>query len=198
MPARTSLRSLTRPLTTASRPTTSARRGLVQSAYSFLPTNALPEKPRGKGLTEIRGPYYFPVTATYLNELLSDWGAYVDGVKFAGGAFSLMPEERLKHLIDVAHQHGTLPAQLRVFHLSMYCYCLDCYVSTGGFIERVLSSSAGSPEVVSKYLTACKNMGFDILEISSGFLSIPTESWLNLIEDTKKHGLKPKPEVGIQ
>lgn len=41
-------------------------------------------------------------------------------------------------------------------------------------------------------------MGFDVLEISSGFLSIPTESWINLIEDTKKHGLKPKPEVGIQ
>ena len=41
-------------------------------------------------------------------------------------------------------------------------------------------------------------MGFDVLEISSGFLSIPTESWLNLIEDTKKYGLKPKPEVGIQ
>ena len=47
-------------------------------------------------------------------------------------------------------------------------------------------------------MKACKNMGFDVLEISSGFLSIPTESWLNLIEDTKKHGLKPKPEVGIQ
>ena len=41
-------------------------------------------------------------------------------------------------------------------------------------------------------------MGFDVLEISSGFLSIPTESWINLIEDTKKHDLKPKPEVGIQ
>lgn len=157
-----------------------ARRGVAsKSAFAFLPSNALPPKPRGKGLTEIRGPYYYPVTATYLDELLSDWGAYVDGIKFAGGAFSLMPEERLKLLIEVAHKH-------------------DCYVSTGGFIERVLSTSAGSPQVISKYLTACKNMGFDVLEISSGFLSIPTESWLNLIEDTKKHGLKPKPEVGIQ
>ena len=74
----------------------------------------------------------------------------------------------------------------------------DCYVSTGGYIERVLATSGGSPQIISKYLSTCKDMGFDVLEISSGFLSIPTESWLNLIEDTKKHGLKPKPEVGIQ
>ncbi|KIP11083.1 hypothetical protein PHLGIDRAFT_114984 [Phlebiopsis gigantea 11061_1 CR5-6] len=90
-----------------------------------------------------------------------------------------MPEERLKLLIDVAHKH-------------------DCYVSTRGFIERVLATSGGSPQVVSKYFTDCKNMGFDVLEISSDFLSIPTASWLSLIEDTKKHGLKSKPEVGIQ
>lgn len=37
-----------------------------------------------------------------------------------------------------------------------------------------------------------------MLEISSGFLSIPTDDWASLIEFTAKHGLKPKPEVGIQ
>src|ERR1700738_2441559 len=57
--------------------------------FSFLPSNTLPPKPRQKCLTEIRGPYYAAVTATYLDELLSDWGEFVDGVKFAGGAFSL-------------------------------------------------------------------------------------------------------------
>jgi phosphosulfolactate synthase (CoM biosynthesis protein A) len=79
-------------------------------------------KSRQSGITEIRGPYYAPVTKTYLEELLGDWGTmaqyiirashllhcisgeYVDGVKFAGGAFTLMPEERLKALIDVAHK----------------------------------------------------------------------------------------------
>ncbi|RPD63757.1 coma-domain-containing protein [Lentinus tigrinus ALCF2SS1-6] len=148
--------------------------------FSFLPANSLePKATRTKGLTEIRGPYYAPVTNTYLDELLKDWGEYVDGVKFAGGAFSLMPEDRLRTLIDTAHKHG-------------------CYVSTGGFIERVLSASGGDKAVVSKYLTTCKNMGFDVLEISSGFLSIPTDDWASLIEFTAAHGLKPKPEVGIQ
>jgi hypothetical protein len=71
--------------------------------FSFLPTNSIPPKPRGIGLTEIRGPYYAPVTQTYL-----DWGEYVDGIKFAGGAFSLMPKDRLQALIDTCHKHGML------------------------------------------------------------------------------------------
>lgn len=75
--------------------------------FSFLPANSLePKASRKMGLTEIRGPYYAPVTKTYLDELLKDWGEYVDGIKFAGGAFSLMPEDRLRALIDVAHKHG--------------------------------------------------------------------------------------------
>lgn len=53
------------------------------SSFSFLPINQLPAKPnRKKGITEIRGPYYAPVTRTYLDELLSDWGEYVDGIKY--------------------------------------------------------------------------------------------------------------------
>ena len=78
----------------------------IKYPFSFLPANSLSPKPRKIGLTEIRGPYYAPVTQTYLDELLSDWGEYVDGIKFAGGAFSLMPRERLQGLIDVAHKHG--------------------------------------------------------------------------------------------
>ncbi|KAF8636238.1 hypothetical protein AX17_003723 [Amanita inopinata Kibby_2008] len=165
-----------RHISTSARRLTTAKRG---SAFDFLPSNVLPAKPRAYGLTEIRGPYYAPVTRTYLDELLSDWGEYVDGVKFAGGSFSLMPRDGLRALIDTAHKH-------------------DCYVSTGGYIERVLSSSAGNKHVIEKYLQACKDSGFDVLEISSGFLSIPTEDWLSLVELTASYGLKPKPEVGIQ
>jgi phosphosulfolactate synthase (CoM biosynthesis protein A) len=40
--------------------------------------------------------------------------------------------------------------------------------------------------------------GFDIIEISAGFISIPTKDWLRLIELVRKSGLKAKPEVGIQ
>jgi phosphosulfolactate synthase (CoM biosynthesis protein A) len=77
-------------------------------------------------------------------------------------------------------------------------YRHDCYVSTGGYIERVLAASGGDQGVVERYVKTCKNMGFDVLEISSGFLSIPTEDWAELVALVASHGLKPKPEVGIQ
>ena len=41
-------------------------------------------------------------------------------------------------------------------------------------------------------------MGFDILEISSGFNTIPVDDWLRLVEKVQRAGLKAKPEVGIQ
>ncbi|KAH8102811.1 phospho-3-sulfolactate synthase coma [Phellopilus nigrolimitatus] len=159
-----------------------ARETSADSPFAFLPANALvPKTGRGeksKGLTEIRGSYYNPVTYTYLDELLSDWGEFVDGVKFAGGAFTLMPPARLKSLIDMVHSH-------------------DAYVSTGGFVERVLASSGGDTKVVGKYLEECKEAGFDVLELSSGFLTLPTDDWAALVKLTKAVGLKPKPEIGI-
>ena len=40
-------------------------------------------------------------------------------------------------------------------------------------------------------------ISFDVLEISSGFLSIPTNDWVALIKLAKSIGLRPKPEIGI-
>jgi hypothetical protein len=33
-------------------------------------------------------------------------GHHIDGLKFAGGSFSLFPEDKLRELIDLAHEHG--------------------------------------------------------------------------------------------
>ena len=43
----------------------------------------------------------------------------------------------------------------------------------------------------------CNPHSFDVLEISSGFLTIPTDDWTALVKLAKSIGLKPKPEVGI-
>jgi len=145
-------------------------------AFDFIHLNSREDKPRSHGLTEMRGPYYTPMGPRYLTDLLETMGAYVDSLKFAGGSFTLMPREAVKGLIEIAHQHDTL-------------------VSTGGFIERVL---AREPEMVERYIRECRDLGFDIIEISSGFITIPTDDWLRLIEQTQRAGLKAKPEVGIQ
>jgi hypothetical protein len=40
--------------------------------------------------------------------------------------------------------------------------------------------------------------GFDIIEVSSGFITLPTDDWLRLVDRVQKADLKAKPEVGIQ
>jgi phosphosulfolactate synthase (CoM biosynthesis protein A) len=112
----------------------------------------------------------------YLQDVLETMGVYVDVLKFAGGSFSLMPRKAVKELLDFCHAH-------------------DVLVSTGGFIEHVLTQGS---DAVNRYIDECKRLGFDVVEISSGFITIPTDDWLRLVEKVQKAGLKAKPEVGIQ
>src|SRR5207247_3288733 len=147
-----------------------------ERSFPFLRVNERDGKPRTRGLTEIRGPYYSVVGRRYLEDLFETMGAYVDSLKFAGGSFTLMPNKAVKEIIDLCHKH-------------------DVLVSTGGFIERVL---AQSPNAVRQYVAECKKLEFDIVEISAGFISIPTDDWLRLIDLVRKSGMKAKPEVGIQ
>jgi len=147
-----------------------------ERAFAFLKVNDRPAKPRSSGVTEIRGPYYTPMGKRYLQDILETMGAYVDALKFAGGSFSLMPREAIKELIDLCHEYNVL-------------------VDTGGFMEHVLTQG---PEMVDRYIGECKKLGFDIIEISCGFITIPTDDWVRLVEKVQKAKLKPKPEVGIQ
>ena len=145
-------------------------------SFPFLRVNEREAKPRKRGLTEIRGPYYSAIGRRYLEDLFETMGAYVDSLKFAGGSFTLMPEKAVREIINLCHKH-------------------DVLVSTGGFIERVLVQGG---DAVRRYVAECEKLGFDIIEISAGFVSIPTDDWLRLIELVRKAGLKVKPEVGIQ
>jgi phosphosulfolactate synthase (CoM biosynthesis protein A) len=149
---------------------------LDERAFAFLRVNERETKPRSRGVTEIRGPYYTPMGKRYLEDVLETMGTYIDVLKFAGGSFSLMPRKAVQELLDLCHRH-------------------DVLVSTGGFIEHVLTLG---PEAVDRYILECKEIGFDIIEISSGFITIPTDDWLRLVEKVQKAGLKAKPEVGIQ
>jgi phosphosulfolactate synthase (CoM biosynthesis protein A) len=148
----------------------------TQRSFQFLRVNERENKPRKRGLTEIRGPYYSVIGRRYLEDLFETMSPYFDSLKFAGGSFTLMPETAVRNIIQLCHQH-------------------DVIVSTGGFIERVLVQG---DDAVRQYVAQCKKLGFDIIEISAGFVSIPTDDWLRLIELVRKSGLKAKPEVGIQ
>ncbi len=148
----------------------------MKSAFDFIKIGKLPPKPRSKSMLEIRGPYYSSITYDYLKGLLDDWSDYFDGYKFAGGSFRLLSEDKLRAIIDECHKH-------------------DVYVSTGGFIERVLLEG---PETVDKYFEGCKKVGFDVVEISSGFIpQLKMEDKLAMVKKVKKLGMMPKPEISL-
>ena len=147
-----------------------------ERAFSFLRVNERQRKPRTEGITEIRGPYYTPMGRHYLGDILDTMGSYVDSLKFAGGSFALMPRRAVLEITKLCHEHEVL-------------------VSTGGFLEQVLMQGT---DAVKSYIGECKELGFDIIEISSGFISLPATDWLRLVEQVQKAGLKAKPEIGIQ
>lgn len=64
-------------------------------------------------------------------------------------------------------------------------------------MEHILTQSDANT-AVDRYLAKCKDVGFDVVEISSGFLSFPADDWLRLVDRVHKAGLKAKPELGIQ
>src|SRR6266704_5975492 len=121
------------------------RSKLPERSFPFLRVNERETKPRTRGLTEIRGPYYSVVGRRYLKDLFEMMGNYVDSLKFAGGSFTLMPDRAVREIVDLCHKHNVL-------------------VSTGGFIERVLVQGN---EAVRQYVTESKKLGFDIVEISA-------------------------------
>ncbi len=112
----------------------------------------------------------------YIQDVFETMGNWIDGIKFAGGAFTLFPFSVLREFIDTAHQYNVL-------------------VSTGGFMEYVLTHGK---DAVHRYIHTCKEAGFDIIEISSGFITLPADDWLRLIEWVMQAGMKAKPKIGVQ
>ncbi len=148
---------------------------MEDKTFGFVQIDELESKPRSGGVIEVRGPYYTPVTYGYLKDLLDDWGEYVDGLKFAGGSMRLLRREKTRDVIRLCHDNNV-------------------YVSTGGFVERVIVQG---PDAVDEYLEECKALGFDMVEVSSGLASIRLEDKVAIVKQVQKLGMKAKPEVSM-
>lgn len=144
-------------------------------SFDFIPIREQAPKPRSVGVIEIRGSYYTPVGFHYLSDLLGLVGDYIDGFKFAGGSQRLHPLTMTKQIINLCHDHGV-------------------YVSTGGFIERVIVEGA---RAVDQYLEECKSLGFDVVEVSSGLAPISLPDKLAIVKEVHRLGLKAKPEISF-
>lgn len=87
----------------------------------------------------------------------------------------------------------------------------------GGWAEHLLTHPDANT-VFDRYLKKCKDLGyarlspqrsficqylltfpsFDVIELSSGFLSFPEDDWLRLVDKVHSYKLEAKPELGIQ
>lgn len=148
---------------------------MKKRAFDFVNINEKFSKPRNSSVIEIRGSYYTPVGFTYLKDLFDIAGNYIDGLKFAGGSQRLHPIDVVKKIIKLCHDN-------------------NIYVSTGGFIERVVVEG---PKIVDRYLSECKNLGFDVVEVSSGLASISLNDKIAIVKKVSSLGLKAKPEVSF-
>src|SRR5207245_11716769 len=83
-----------------------------------------------------------------------------------------LPRETTRKLIRICHDHGV-------------------YVSTGGFVERVIVEGS---DIVERYLEECKALEFDIVEVSSGLAPMKLEDKVGIVRQVQKLGMKAKPE----
>jgi len=148
---------------------------MKKKAFDFIKLSELSAKPREKAVVEIRGSYYSPVTYTYLKDLFEITGDFIDGFKFVAGCQRFHTPEMVRKFTSLCRKH-------------------KIYVSTGGMIERVILQGKTG---VDDYLRETKKLGFDVLEISSGFASISVEDQIKIIKSAKKIGLKCKPEISF-
>jgi phosphosulfolactate synthase (CoM biosynthesis protein A) len=147
-----------------------------EPSMPFLRRNEREGKPRHAGVTEVRGPYYSTFGPAYLADLLAAAGPYVDWLKIPGPSLALLPLPALERIVSVCHQHAV-------------------QVSAGGLIETVVGQG---PSAVDRYFGALSELGFDVVEVSAGMISLPTTDYLRLIRRAKKTGMTVKAEVGIQ
>jgi phosphosulfolactate synthase (CoM biosynthesis protein A) len=146
------------------------------AALPFLRLNDRSHKPRTSAITEVRGPYYSTIGPAYLDDLFTAAGPYIDWLKIPGPGIALLPAPALASIVEICRAH-------------------DVKVSAGGLIEFVVTRG---PEAVAAYFDALADLGFDVVEVSAGFLAMSTPDYLRLVERAKQTGLAVKAEVGIQ
>ncbi|MCL2396165.1 MAG: phosphosulfolactate synthase [Acidimicrobiaceae bacterium] len=142
----------------------------------FLTLNSRQDKPRTRGITEIRGPYYSMLGPRQLEDLLDVGGPYIDWFKIPAPSLALLSSPCIRAFIDISHRH-------------------EVKVTAGGLIEFVVTRGS---KAVDSYFDALRDYGFDVIEISAGFLAMSDADFLRLVTRAKRTGLKVKAEVGIQ
>ena len=149
----------------------------TRRGFDFIELNQRTPKPRSnRGVTEIRGTHYKPLGTRALEDTLEAMGEYIDTLKFAGSSFAIMPRAVSAKIIEI-------------------CHAYDVKVSTGGALEHALMRRG---DVVDKFLAEVIDLGFDTVEVSANYISLPQDDLVRLCEKVVKLGLAAKPEIALR
>lgn len=132
-------------------------------------------KPRRTGLTQIRGRYYSATAQRGLRDELEIAGSYVDSLEFARGPFSFLRPHPLAGVVELCRRH-------------------DVAVCSGSLSEDVLTRSAPGTD---RYISACRDLGVDIVRLSSRLTSWLGDDWRWLVERIQRAGLTARPTINI-
>lgn len=127
-------------------------------------------KPRTVGLTELRER---GTSMEITKGIVSTYGDYVDSFKWTMGSPRLVSAQFVKEKNKYLRDNG--------FH-----------ISTGGLLERFMLSSS---RYVEEFLAECRELHFDIIEVSGGTTILGLQDRLDLIRRVNDAGFKVKPEV---
>lgn len=148
----------------------------VERAIPSLALNERAAKPRTAGLTEVRGQYYTITGPRYLEDLFEIAGEWIDWLKVPGPGIALTPPRVLQRIAELCRAHKV-------------------QLGAGGLIEKVVTQGS---QAVDGYFRALPDLGFEVVEVSAGFLALPDTDYLRLVERAVASGLTVKAEVGIQ
>jgi phosphosulfolactate synthase (CoM biosynthesis protein A) len=135
-----------------------------------LPIAQPRSKPRDVGLTEVRTPAH---GMNYIRDYVEMLGDHLDSVKWTVGTQRLVTREKVRAVNTYLADH----------HIG---------VSSGGLLESVLPHGE---KAVRAFLDESLELGFTIIEISTGNIVLPLEDKCALVKAVREAGLLPKPEI---
>lgn len=134
------------------------------------------DKPRTRGLTEIRAPHHAPISLGHAEDVLGEIAPWVDLLALGGGAASLVPRRAMRALVELCHGRRVR-------------------VSSGRCLEYVVTLGAAAVE---RWLGEQRDLGVDVVDVSAGFLSLGDDELARLTEKVASYGLEPRPELGVE
>lgn len=145
-----------------------------EKAFSFIQIPPRSRKPRESGITSVTDRGMGPKEVESICEAA---GEYIDIFKTGLGVQRLQGREFTKQKNAILNRNN-----IEVF--------------SGGILMEVALKQG--VEAVRRYLEEAKDLGYTVIEISTGYVVLPFEHKLALVKEIQKFGLKAIMEVGFK